>query len=153
MAFKKILVATDFSKSAQKAAELAAELASSMNAEVLLVTALEVPDEMTLIGGSLKPLVNMKEAEASARELLEKEAERSGIAKLTWHPHVLPHQPGDEVPVLAHESGCDLIVTGTHGRAGFARWFIGSVADRILRCSRIPVLTVPEVDPDEEERG
>lgn len=37
----------------------------------------------------------------------------------------------------------DLIVLGTHGRSGFERWVLGSVAERVLRTSKVPVLTVP----------
>lgn len=43
----------------------------------------------------------------------------------------------------AEADGADLIVLGTHGRSGVERWVLGSVAERVLRTSRVPVLTVP----------
>ena len=42
----------------------------------------------------------------------------------------------------ATKNGVDLVITATHGRSGISRWVLGSVADRILRSSRVPVLMV-----------
>lgn len=49
--------------------------------------------------------------------------------------------PADAILRTAQETGADLIAMGTHGRSGFNRWMMGSVAERVLRESRIPVLT------------
>ena len=43
---------------------------------------------------------------------------------------------------IADERQADLLVVGTHGRHGLSRLMLGSVAERVLRCSRIPVLTM-----------
>jgi nucleotide-binding universal stress UspA family protein len=43
---------------------------------------------------------------------------------------------------IAKESGCDLIVMGTHGRTGVGRLLMGSVAEKVLRGATCPVLTV-----------
>lgn len=51
-------------------------------------------------------------------------------------------QPADEILGYAQEFGCDLIVMSTHGRSGVGRWVYGSVADKVLRGSNIPVLLV-----------
>jgi nucleotide-binding universal stress UspA family protein len=48
----------------------------------------------------------------------------------------------DEILALAAEEGCDLIVIGTHGRGGLSRFFLGSVADRVVRLATCPVMTV-----------
>ena len=48
----------------------------------------------------------------------------------------------DEVLAYASKNGIDLIVMSTHGRSGVARWFLGSVAERIARYSPVPVLLV-----------
>jgi nucleotide-binding universal stress UspA family protein len=48
--------------------------------------------------------------------------------------------PADAILRTAQETGADLIAMGTHGRSGFNRWMMGSVAERVLRESRIPVL-------------
>jgi len=43
---------------------------------------------------------------------------------------------------VAEEKGADLIAMSTHGRSGVARWLIGSVADRVMRTAKVPVLLV-----------
>lgn len=51
----------------------------------------------------------------------------------------------------ARTIGADLIVMGTHGRTGLARAVIGSVADRVLRHSTVPVVFVPQMATTAEE--
>ena len=51
-------------------------------------------------------------------------------------------QPADEILTYAQELGCDMIVMSTHGRSGVGRWVYGSVADKVLRGSKIPVLLI-----------
>jgi nucleotide-binding universal stress UspA family protein len=55
----------------------------------------------------------------------------------------------EEILRLAQESGCDLIVLGTHGRTGLPRLLMGSVAEQVVRKAPCPVLTVkaPHVSP------
>ena len=48
----------------------------------------------------------------------------------------------DEILKMAGDEACDLIVIGTHGRGGLSRFFLGSVADRIVRLAPCPVMTV-----------
>jgi len=55
---------------------------------------------------------------------------------------VVVGNPPEEILRYADENGIDLILMATHGRSGISRWFIGSVADRVLRSSRVPVLLV-----------
>ncbi len=48
----------------------------------------------------------------------------------------------DSIADYATKNGMDLIVIATHGRSGVSRWFLGSVADRIVRSACVPVLMV-----------
>ena len=48
----------------------------------------------------------------------------------------------DSIIGFAEENNVDLIVMSTHGRSGLGRWFMGSVADKVVRHSTVPVLTV-----------
>ena len=50
--------------------------------------------------------------------------------------------PADETNAVATEMGAGMIVIGTHGRTGFARLLMGSVAEKIVRSAVIPVVTV-----------
>ena len=55
---------------------------------------------------------------------------------------VLPSDPLDAIVGYAQREGIDLIVMGTHGRTGLTHMFLGSVAERVVRTSTCPVLTV-----------
>ena len=55
---------------------------------------------------------------------------------------VLEGSPSREIVRYAEDEGCDLIVMGTHGRGGIDRLLLGSVAERVVRASAVPVLTV-----------
>jgi len=57
--------------------------------------------------------------------------------------------PAAEIVRYAEENDCDLIVMGTHGRSGVGRLILGSVAERVVRSSSVPVLTI-RVSPDSE---
>ena len=50
--------------------------------------------------------------------------------------------PSREIITHAEEAGCDLVVMGTHGRGGIDRLLLGSVAEKVVRGSSVPVLTV-----------
>lgn len=52
--------------------------------------------------------------------------------------------PHDEILQFAEDEGCDLIVLGTHGRSGLERWWLGSVAEKVIRRADCPVMTVRE---------
>ncbi len=77
-----------------------------------------------------------KTLEARATELHQR-----GI-KASWRVRV--GQPFEEIVKAADEERFDMIVLGTHGRGGLDRLLLGSVADRVIRVARCPVLTVRE---------
>jgi nucleotide-binding universal stress UspA family protein len=63
--------------------------------------------------------------------------------------HLLEGGPSREITAYAERTGADLVVMGTHGRGGIDRILLGSVAERVVRSSPVPVLTV-RVGKDEE---
>jgi nucleotide-binding universal stress UspA family protein len=70
---------------------------------------------------------------------IEAQAERHGIA---IEPDVREGSPATEILDYADEEDCDVIVMGTHGRSGVDRLLLGSVAERVVRSSAVPVLTI-----------
>jgi len=59
-------------------------------------------------------------------------------------------RPAEKIVEIAREQGADLIVMGTHGRAGLDRLFFGSVANEVVRTASCPVMTIrPEKPADE----
>lgn len=149
MAFQRILVATDFSDNAQHALDVVKQMLDTQGGRVILMTAIEAPSEHTLVGGSLKPLINLPEARAKAEEKLAAEAKRAGIGQALAGTVVTDHRPEDEIVEAAQKAGADLIVVGSHGYRGFKRWVIGSVSERVCRQTTIPVLLIPPAGADE----
>lgn len=154
MSFKKILVAVDYSDCSRVALEYAAELASRFGAELDVVHAWDRPhytrdDEIIIThsGDEKKTLgdVLRETAEEDMKVFFASCTVPSGV-KVTHHVehgHVVT-----ALIELTKKGAHDLIVTGTHGRTGFRRWVLGSVAERLLRLSPVPVLTVPPTDTD-----
>jgi nucleotide-binding universal stress UspA family protein len=81
------------------------------------------------------------EAERSLRAFV---AETLGEASNLVETRVVEGFPADAIVETAVVTGASLIVMGTHGRTGMNRWMLGSVAERVLRESPVPVLTVRE---------
>ncbi len=65
---------------------------------------------------------------------------KEGIAAQTV---IVSGRPVDEILSYASKNQVDLIIMSTHGRAGISRWVFGSVVERVLRHSAVPVLIVP----------
>jgi nucleotide-binding universal stress UspA family protein len=70
---------------------------------------------------------------------IEERAAIEGVKVRKW---ILEGQPAKEILRLSEEQSFDLIVMGTLGRSGIEKFLLGSVADKVIRGSSIPVLTV-----------
>ncbi len=77
-----------------------------------------------------------------AREYVTEQAKKLSAQGIDVHTKVIFGVVTDELLDFARKSKVDLVVIATHGRSGVARWVWGSVADKILRGSRVPVLMV-----------
>jgi nucleotide-binding universal stress UspA family protein len=140
MTFQKILIAVDEGPVAAHAVTVGTELAKALNAEVAFVNVVEI--EMAASGDSgISPTETMALLERDARRLLATCAES---ARLRAQPlqFVVFGKPGHEILKTAEEWAADLIVIGTHGRAGVSHLLLGSVAESVVRRARCPVLTV-----------
>ncbi len=137
---RQILVPTDFGRAAERAAALAIEMAKPLGARVTLMHAYFLP----VYTYGVVPTGEMTKMEEAARRSLEATArrlERRGTKVDTLLRHV--SEPESILDVAA-EIHADLIVMGTHGRRGLPHAVLGSVAERTVRLSPIPVLTVPQ---------
>lgn len=63
---------------------------------------------------------------------------------------IVEGNPSQEIVDYAAERDCDTVVMGTHGRGGIDRLLLGSVAERVVRSSSVPVVTVPVSDTEAE---
>ena len=135
-AFNRILCATDFGRWSLRALDVARQIAQENDADLYVVNI--CPTMPVPLGGNV---TGTPEAEAEARaKLAEVTAKR-----LAGVPHeliVMTGKPAERIAQLQAALMIDLIVMGTQGRSGVPRFFLGSVADRIVRSAACPVMTI-----------
>ena len=143
--FKHILIAADGSELSDKAVHEGIALAKTLGAKV---TAVHVTEPWTMaVSGEWAVAFPVEEYEkiaaANAKSLLAKiagEAARSGVACETLH--VPDEFAAEGIVEVAKSRGCDLIAMASHGRRGFARFLLGSQANKVMVISPVPVLIV-----------
>lgn len=142
---KHILVATDFSECSHHAIQQAAAIARLHGSDLLVVHAIAPPP---MIQNALEPASwEFDDIRAQAQtELSKKEI----VDLLAGVPHRLLIESGDLNEVLAtlvKEDEVSLVVVGTHGRSGFKKLLLGSLAEKIFRTTECAVLTVGPAEP------
>lgn len=147
--YKKVLVPLDGSKLAECILPHVEELARhNMIEEVILVSVTERIPGYRPITDYSKPQEERLVPEAVGK--LERQAQKylNRIAKgletkgIKVRTEVLLGNPAEEIAIYAETKGCDLIVMASHGRSGISKWAFGSVADKVFRASRVPILMV-----------
>jgi nucleotide-binding universal stress UspA family protein len=130
-----ILHPTDFSERSTYALHLASALARDHGARLVLLHVFERP---TMVHGE-----GVVPSEDMLREKKEELAQLAvpGIGAAPERRFV-EGDPASEILDIAREIAADLIVMGTHGRTGFSRLLMGSVAEQVVRKAGCPVLTV-----------
>jgi nucleotide-binding universal stress UspA family protein len=132
------LVPIDFEPASMKALGVAKDLASRLGGEVIIVHVYQLP-VYTYPGlePSLMPGFHSEVTAAAERAV-------SSLAQQEGNLRALLRQgdPAMEILAAADEIKASMIVMGTHGRQGLAHLILGSVAEKVLRKSRVPVLSV-----------
>jgi nucleotide-binding universal stress UspA family protein len=164
MAFRHLLVPTDFSEPANRALSYAVDEAVVHGAKVTLVHVLpsDARTDVYYVSGSPAPgfeagydLVaggRLGTAPASEPTVVRSDDGEAALTRLrdlvpdafrgTWDVEVTVGRPADAIVRLAGELEADLIVMATHGRTGLEHVVLGSVAERVVRLAPCPVLTV-----------
>jgi len=137
--FKKILIPTDGSEYTKAAVRKGLEMAKATGGEV---TALYVVDQTSFINfpmdSTIISVYTLLEKEGEeAMEFVKKEAEALGVKVTT---RIEEGSPSRKIVDLSAEH--DLVVMGTLGRTGFSKLLLGSVAERVVRFAKCPVLVV-----------
>ena len=133
--FKKILVPLDGSKMAERILPQVEKMVKYCHAEV---TFLQV-----VVSYKIDPKAERREKEElirEARAYLEQVAGRWRKRKLAAHIQVAYGKDAVQICDFARKKKFNLIAMATHGRTGLSRFALGSVADKVLRCSRVPVM-------------
>jgi nucleotide-binding universal stress UspA family protein len=139
-----ILVGTDFSAASRPAFRRAMELASA-NGAALWIAHVAAPPVPPSPDGFVLPqyfddLGRAIHADAQRRlKLLLEKARRAGVRARSL---VLNGAPHEALNRAARRHRADLIVLGSHGRTGLARFLVGSVASRVVATASCPVLTI-----------
>jgi universal stress protein A len=144
--FRHILHATDFSSASRPALAKAIALARQNRAPLSIVHAL-APTVMP-VGGDMAYLsprtyeVIDQNARRYAHKHLAALAGRAKRAGVRTTALLLDGAPHEQIPRAVRRTRADLIIIGTHGRTGFSKVLLGSVAERVIRVAPCPVLTV-----------
>ncbi|MEO8765134.1 MAG: universal stress protein [Ginsengibacter sp.] len=141
MTYSKILIAVDSSEFSMQAAKKGLELAHQLNAKAALLFIVDTSKAMGNVDAGVTPqealIVLKKEAEQTLDELA---AMYNGNELLKFMPE---GHPAEDIIKTAQNWEADLIVVGTHGRSGLVHILVGSVAEHVVRHSKIPVMIVP----------
>jgi nucleotide-binding universal stress UspA family protein len=142
---KKILCPTDFSENAEFALKYALAIAAMTKAAVELLRVVE-PIAYPQAYEPFDTQFNAAELAMEIEAAMKKELDERVASLKQEHPNasgrLATGNPFLEIIQAAQDMDADLIVMGTHGRTGLAHVFMGSVAEKVVRKSPCPVLTV-----------
>jgi nucleotide-binding universal stress UspA family protein len=143
MLFTRILFPTDFSECSAAALGLAATLAHDQSAKIFILHAVETlgPENVTY-----REAVSQVQPDRYRLRLWEDLHQ----VKLPYPDLAVEYilsaaDPAQAIILAAAERGCDLIVMGSHGRTGWRRLLLGSVAEKVVRTARCPVLVAKPI--------
>lgn len=137
-----ILVPTDFSTYGDAAIAYAVTLARQLDATLYLLHVVTIPvagiGELGVANAAAFAQTAQRDAQASLEAIATKLRDRVEVAPVRV-------EAGDAravIDLVAQQVDADMIVMGTHGRRGLSRWFLGSVAESVVRTAPCPVVTV-----------
>ncbi len=144
VSISRILCAVDFSDFSLDALRHGLVLARWYSAQLSLVHVYPVSQPLPVEGipGSV-PVFVQADADKVAEEVRRFCAPLVDASEQNVEIVVRPGDAAKEIRQEAERLPADLLILGTHGRSGFERLFLGSVSEKVLRSTRVPVLTIP----------
>jgi nucleotide-binding universal stress UspA family protein len=164
--FKKVLVPLDGSELAEAVLPYVEDLGKRCTAKVILLQVVatsptrttathqfpkddmfiafspESAERVTIVNHPIYREQEIASLQAEAEQSLADAKERLSKAGLETHIEVLFGQPANKIVEYAMKEDIDLIAMATHGRSGFSRWVFGSVAEKVLRATALPILLI-----------
>ncbi len=139
---KKILCAVDLAPHSGTVAEYASSLAKALEAEVMVLYV--APSLSQYVGFHVPPssIENFVGEIVSGAEKNMENFVAERFADVKTVSKIATGYAAEEIMNNAEEYGADMIIMGTHGRRGIDRILFGSVAEKVVKNSVIPVLTV-----------
>lgn len=157
---KKVLIALDYNPTAQKIAETGYAFAKSMNAHIILLhvvadyTYYSSLDYSPIMGFDNFSNLGAIQADAvlelqnAAQQFLEKSKTHLGDTSIEIL--IKDGDSGDAILEAADNVNADVIVLGSHSRRGLDKILMGSVAEKVLRHSKIPLFIIPVNEKEEK---
>ncbi|HEY76131.1 MAG TPA: universal stress protein [Thermoflexia bacterium] len=151
--YRKVVVLLDGSELAEQVLPHVTEIVRGRDSEVHLLSVAPLAAPPIAVAVDIYPIYATAEflaAQEAERQRIERElkeylaqvADRLRPVASKVHTVIRFGQPAEEILAYAEEIGADLIAMCTHGRSGLSRWVYGSVADKVLRGAKCPVLLV-----------
>lgn len=146
--YERILVPTDGSTVAQAAVDHAIDLADKYDAEIHALFVADIDAVNYSLGteqvdrikqGNFQGMTELREDAEAATGYVTQQAESLGLTAVERHAGGRPHTL---IADYAADNEIDLIVMGSHGRSGVRRALLGSVTERTLRSTHVPVLVI-----------
>ena len=141
--FSTVLVAVDFSDSSDNAFQMALSMAKSFSAKLLILHVINEPVDLR---GFYVPHISFEkleeEIEEGAQKMMESFCRRNLVDFENYASLIVAGLPYEQIIDQAEEKSADLVVLGTHGRSGLDHVLFGSTAEKVVRKSKVPVLTV-----------
>lgn len=146
--FENILLAVDGSEHSQRAAKAGIEFAKSTQGKVTALFVIDVSKKYEGIGGvswniADEVVLGMEQSlKQCGNDTLKIVGEMAKKAGVSFESKMVEGQPAVEIMKTAEDADMSLIVMGRLGRSGISKFLMGSVADKVLHNSKIPVLMV-----------
>jgi nucleotide-binding universal stress UspA family protein len=138
--FERILFPTDFSETANRALKQAISLTEDLDAELFVLHVVDDSVITTHVDAERKIILD--ELRKHALKQMQDELPAELVQNFETIGAVKRGEPGKQITAYAETHACDLIVLGTHGRTGVERALIGSIADKVVRLAKCPVMLV-----------
>ncbi|RDZ64798.1 universal stress protein [Haloferax sp. Atlit-12N] len=145
--YSEILVPTDGSKAAERAIDHALDLAKTYDARIHALYVVDTSIYTSLDAGADVVIDALEREGDAATRHVSKAAEEAGIEV---QAEVVTGTAYRSIREYIDDHAIDLVVMGTHGRTGLSHYLLGSVTERVVRTSPVPVLTI-RLDDEEDE--
>lgn len=141
MNVKRILLGFDGSPSSYKAFNEAVDLAVQLKAMITVITVVQIPEFSPLFDEVDEAFEQVKNKLNPEFKKIEKTAKERGLVASCV---LLTGNPAETIIRYANERNFDLIIVGTRGLGRLKQLLIGSVAQKVVTCANIPVMTIPD---------
>ncbi len=140
--YRKILIATDGSEYTKKAVDYGIDIADNTGAKLYAIYVIDTRSYGSIpLSAPTEYAYSLLRQEGDAA--IKYVAEKAEAAGLEVEGIIIEGHPAEEIIKYAENNSIDLIVMGTLGKSGLDRFLLGSVADKVIRNSKIPVFAVP----------